>query len=347
MFKKKTVVVVGAGASKEANFPLGWELKNAIAAAAQFRFGENGLTTNHDFWGELCRHPEFAHDTKRIRAACSKISHGISFVSSVDSFLEIHGTDPDIQICTKAAIVKLILDGERSSRLSVDQGNIYNQLSPSKLKETWYLELAHILFEKVEASSLEEAFHPVTFISFNYDRCVEWFIFHALKGLYFLDDGKASELVKPLKVYHPYGDVGACGWLGAGEPFGAETRGRLTGICNRIRTFTEKVETSDNYASVREAIARAETIVFLGFSFHPQNMDLLRPQEIDQISKVRQIFGTCDGMSDNDKAAVEDQLGRIFTQQPTTGTNRAPKVHLARLKCAEFMRQYKRSLAVA
>ena len=39
MFKKKTVIIVGAGASKEAELPLGYELKNQIAELTKFTFG--------------------------------------------------------------------------------------------------------------------------------------------------------------------------------------------------------------------------------------------------------------------------------------------------------------------
>ncbi len=266
------------------------------------------------------------------------------YVSSIDSFLEVHASDFDIQLCAKAAIIKILTAAEGGSTLNFDQSNIDNTLSPNDLSGTWFLELAHLLFEKVEADRLEEAFEPVTFVSFNYDRCVEWFVFNAIKGLYFLDDRQAQEVVQDLRVLHPYGDVGAPSWLpgNGGVSFGGEVRGRLGQLSKRIRTFTEKLGVSEVVEQAREAIADARTVVFLGFAFHPQNMALLMPG--GTVSDVRQIYGTAVKMSDQDRKATEEHLNRSFTR--LSGNVKGPKVELVPLECSEFMRQFKRTLAV-
>lgn len=346
MFNKKTVVVIGAGASKEADLPLGVELKSRISRLTTFIFEYGGFQDgDYDFYNELRRAPQFSQQTENLRVACAKVSRGINFVSSVDSFLEIHGVDPDIQICTKAAIAQIILKAEGSSKLAVDRSNIYNELQPGKLNGTWCQELAQILFEKVGSNNIEQAFAPVTFVVFNYDRCVEWLIFHAIQGLYFQDRATAAKLMKSARFLHPFGEVGAPSWLSggsSGEDLGADVRGRLVSVSNGIRTFTERVESMSCADAIGEAVSSAETLVFLGFSFHPECMALLRP--LERGASAKRIFGTSLGMSKNDKESIERLLAKVFTSSSGSGP---PEVKLDDLPCGEFLRQYKRSLAVA
>jgi hypothetical protein len=58
--------------------------------------------------------------------------------------------------------------------------------------------LAYILFEKTKRDNIKAAFEPVSFIVFNYDRCLEWFLFCALIGLYFLTDEAAQNALSHL-----------------------------------------------------------------------------------------------------------------------------------------------------
>jgi hypothetical protein len=344
MFKKNTVVVVGAGASFEAGLPIGAKLKEEISNLTRYSFNYSGLESgNGEFYSQLARMPEFSQDHRRIRQACAKISNGIGYVSSIDSFLEIHAKDPDIQVCAKSAIVRIIAAHERGSKLNFDRGNIYNRLDTGGLQATWYLELAHLLFEKVDASSLARAFEPVSFISFNYDRCLEWFVFNALKGLYSLEDAAAQRAIEGLRVLHPYGYIGPPRWLSAssGVDFGDELNGRLGHAAKSVRTFTESAD-AEAIAQIKKAAANATTIVFLGFAFHPQNIELLRPQEL---SNVSHIYGTSHGMSEPDRAEVEGSLKRSFTRKRGS-KDIGPDVQLSNLKCAEFMSQFRRTLAV-
>jgi hypothetical protein len=315
MFRSNTVVVVGAGASFEAGLPLGAALKNEISRLTKFHFSYGSFKDgDHDFWQELLRSSHFSGDQQRAASACAKISQGIPFVSSVDSFLEIHRSDPDIQHCAKSAIVKSILDGERKSKLYISESNIYNTLNPLKLEGTWFQELAHAIFEGVESNDIAAAFSPVTFISFNYDRCVEWFLYNAVQGLYFLDKTQAVSEIRPLKVLYPYGEVGSPAWLGgaAGSTFGDDRSGRIARTHGRIQTFTERATPYETIEVVRKAVAQAQTLIFLGFAFHPQNMELLRSKNSEAQSQVREIYGTSVGMSEDDCSTIENQLVRRF-----------------------------------
>lgn len=343
MFLSNTVVVVGAGASCEAGLPLGATLKSDISKLTKFKFEHGSFKDgDYDFWQDLLRSSHFSGDQQRVSSACAKISQGIPYVSSVDSFLEIHRSDPDIQQCAKSAIVKLILDGERRSRLHVNDRNIYNTLDTLKLEGTWFQELAHAIFEGVDASDVSAAFSPVTFISFNYDRCIEWFLYNAVQGLYFIDRSQAHNVIEPLRVLHPYGEVGSPAWLGTSNSsmFGDDSSGRITRTQGRIQTFTERALPPETVRLVREAVAQAATLIFLGFAFHPQNMELLRSENSKEPSQVRRIYGTSMGMSEEDCSTIENELVHRFRAKNSV----KPRVTLRPISCSEFMRQFRRSI---
>jgi hypothetical protein len=108
-----------------------------------------------------------------------------------------------------------------------------------------------------------------------------------------------------LKIYHPYGVVGALPWqdLRTHVSFGGRHRNaNLIDIANQIRTFSERVEGDDpTLTAIRLEVQEAEQIVFLGFGFHELNMKLLNPETT---SKVRRAFGTAKGISDTDVKTV-------------------------------------------
>jgi hypothetical protein len=337
MFRAKTVLVLGAGASFEAGLPIGFELRDNISRLTRYKLKFDGIEHgDRRFFDELTRGLP-GNQISDVVSALSKTSNGISFVSSVDNFLEVHREDSLIQKCAKAAICKEISEAERRSALYVDPSNVRNRLDTSRLRNTWYLELAHIALEKANSLQLGIALDRVSIISFNYDRCAEWFLYNALRGLYDLQPGEAAELLKSLSVIHPYGTIGTPSWLGPGnevEEFGADMSGRLVHAANRIKTFTEDVSGLPEITKAKEAVDQADNLIFLGFSFHPQNLDLLEPLKQKKV-KLRNIYATTLGMSGEDTRVIKQQLESRFSAA----------VIAESLTCAEFLRQFKRTLS--
>lgn len=342
MFKGNTVVIIGAGASAEANLPIGSKLKDDISRLTEVKFEFGDLVQgNKEFVRELKRCDRFSNDVGRLLSACKKVSAGVGFVSSVDNFLEIHADDEDVQVCAKCAITYLISKGERASKLAIDRSNVYNRLSSSALANTWYQGLAHVLFEKIPANNIGVAFEKATFVSFNYDRCLEWFLYQCLMGIYAIDSAAALELLSSVKIYHPYGQIGA-GVANAEGIFGNDLTDRIAITANKIRTYTEKIE-ADDINEVRKSVDDAHSMVFLGFAFHPQNMSLLRSKNSTQFAKPKNIYFTSYGMSENDASEIGSKLEHYFTQH-AAGYTKA-NVISANLKCFEFLERYKRTLA--
>ena len=176
-------------------------------------------------------------------------------------------------------------------------------------------------------------------IIFNYDRCVEHFIYHALQNYYRLSVGEVIELVNNINIYHPYGVVGTLPWVdpnGAME-FGTEPRSKqLLELSRKIKTFTEGTDPgSSEILEIRKHMGIANRVIFLGFAFHKLNMQLIEPEQIHGTSKI--CFATTHGISHSDRKVIEEQIKKLYSGEII--------VNMADLTCGGFFTEYWRSLS--
>jgi hypothetical protein len=131
---------------------------------------------------------------------------------SIDNFIDTHQGDAGIEICGKLAISRAILNAEKRSSLYVDPSNYKNTLRFEKTESAWLSPLLKIITENCRAQDLEQRLSGLSFVVFNYDRCVEHYLYHWLKSYYRLPDADAAALVNGIAIYHPYGTVGLLPW---------------------------------------------------------------------------------------------------------------------------------------
>jgi hypothetical protein len=246
-----------------------------------------------------------------------------------------HRTNEVANLYGKAAIVKSILDAERNSRLYFDQfQGSKTDLNVEDFDNTWLVKFMRMLGRNVPKENVHEIFAPVSFIVFNYDRCIEFFLGHALRRAYGIGQDEASEIVRDLHVIHPYGDAGNL----LEVPFGAASADyrRLAGA---IKTYTEQLGSGDVIPQIRDEVYRANNIVFLGFAYHSQNMLMFRP---DRPEQHKRIYGTAYGMSDADLDVVVHQLAEFFAM---SATQRAQIKIDNGHKCADLFDYYAKSLS--
>ena len=257
---------------------------------------------------------------------------------SIDNYIDAHQGDENIKLCGKLAIVESILESEKNSNLYV-KDSAYSTINFHKLEKNWYTSLFKILSEGVVRSNLESIFDKISFISFNYDRCIEHFFVNALQIYYQIPRNEAQELTSKLKVIHPYGTVGPLQWQAKdGIVFGADVSGqKLFELSSKIRTFTERVAEEATLAEIRKTVREARTIVFLGFSFQSLNMKLLDSQSK---SNSRRVFATAFGISDSDCQAVSLDIQDMLHKTPelSRATIRND------LKCSALFDEYWRTL---
>jgi regulator of RNase E activity RraB len=345
---KNTVFVIGAGASKEANLPTGYELKSKISQLLDIRFPNGYQQTSGDYvittaLRRLVQNPEgrsgdinpYLHEAWHIRDALPQ-------AISIDNFIDAHRDNDKIALCGKLAIVRSILDAEKDSLLYFEKSRVDSNINFSRLEKTWYIPFFQLLTENCQKTELTERFKSITLIVFNYDRCIEHFIYYALQNYYRISGTDAAELVKNINIYHPYGDVGTLPWIdqsGAME-FGMEPNtNQLLELAQKIKTFTEGTDPNvSKIIEIRKRMGVADRVVFLGFAFHKLNMQLITPELLhDTNNSEVKCFATVSGISFNDREVIDEQIKELYRG--------FIKVNMANSYCGDFFSEYWRSLS--
>lgn len=275
-----TVIVIGAGASKAFGLPLGSELSKLVGEQLTLGRDEYGNTG----WSSSALQRALRHvqgfSASEMGRASHRIASGISLLRSVDDYLYIHGEDEAVVQAGKAAIAAVILEAESKSALRyLDH---YEQERAKRalidLGSSWIGMLVGLLSPRYRTRDAERIFEDVTFINFNYDRCLEVALSSLLVAVYGIEPPSAQAIVSRSSIIHPYGRVGLLPWEGDpnGFSFGSDPqRVDLLGASRRIRTLTEPYENDQDRALISGALDDASRVVFLGFGFHEQNCDLL------------------------------------------------------------------------
>ena len=248
----------------------------------------------------------------------------------------------------KMAIVASILDAERKSKLFIDRNRKQDGSLIADLQDTWYPRFMKILGAGVSAQNVDRLFENVSFIDFNYDRCLPQFLIAALQPLYGIDENRAQQIVSKAKVFHPYGSVGdlPATRMAPGVPFGdPDENADLFGLSDRIRIYTEQVQDHGVINDIRQTMRTARTVVFLGYAYYEQNMKLITPTED---SKTRRIFGTAFGISQSDCAVIQGSLGFLLDKslKPFQAGDQTIAIRND-LTCSQFLSDYLRTLAAS
>jgi hypothetical protein len=106
-----------------------------------------------------------------------------------------------------------------------------------------------------------------------------------------------------LNFIHPYGSLGPLEKPSVSTTtFGTLPSG-LWEASENIKTFSEKVDDPQMTETLQSWMEHAEQIVFLGFGFHEQNMQLLHSK-----NNIRQVYGTAFKESDPNIRAYKNRI---------------------------------------
>jgi hypothetical protein len=81
------------------------------------------------------------------------------------------------------------------------------------------------------------------------------------------------------------------------------------GASQGIRTFTELAD-EGMLNEIRGQMYHVENMVFLGFAFHPQNLEILEPYNQPSIER---IFASAYNISEGDVKAIKDVIQNLIT----------------------------------
>lgn len=294
MFKKHIVIVIGAGASFDTyGLPLGGPLAESIAEATNFYWSDGyGRPSRGDadlFQSMMHKFTQDREAINRYTTAGQRLSAAISSAASVDDALYQLSDYPEAVQLGKVCIIRAILKAEGSCTLKISPE--IGRPQPDAGRNGWIEQIFSMAITGLKESELERAFENVTFVNFNYDRCIEHYLFWAFQRIG-LPEQRATNIVKALEFIRPYGTLGSIlPHTPSFLQFGAD-RARLNpfAMTDRIRTFTESEALHDKEI-LSTALLRAEMILFLGFGFHPQNLELLTLPS-DQASRRGKAIAT-------------------------------------------------------
>lgn len=175
MINRKIALVVGAGASKDVGLPLGWELKIGIADCLTFKSNSMSLVLNDQ---NRDIHKCIANFSGGDQAVFERLIRKANFIAqnmkvsaSIDNFLDTHRDDAEILWLGKLAIADRTFKEECHSSLSntnMRKGRIIDES-----EEYFINEFLKLLVKGHPLGEISRSSSNVTFVIFNYDRCIE------------------------------------------------------------------------------------------------------------------------------------------------------------------------------
>lgn len=337
MFRRNTVFVVGAGASNELGLPIGAELSAQISEQCNIELDTWGNPASYHseyMLGQL-RHRTNG-DRSQINAfllAMREIQQALPFKDSIDAVIDQYYDRPEIAEIGKFFIASLILKAEASSKLQSTGNTAQPDLRAAD--KTWLHEFVRMLFDGLRADKLYEIGDNITIICFNYDRCIERYLAHAIAANYGLELQDAVQVAGRVRIIHAYGSLGALPeWVMPGHgsitPFGA-TNHDVWQVSKNLKTFSESID-SDTDETLKSIIRDADQYVYLGLGFGRQNMDLLSTDAFtDGIPSEREVYASGFKLPEQSRAAICSLLQQTYSKSARVSTfGRSPfeRTHL-------------------
>jgi hypothetical protein len=278
MIHEPVLFVLGAGASVPFGFPTGPQLGDSIIA---------GLSQKDSALRRILL--ELGHDNESVDRFRSRFA--ASAVETIDQFLE---NNPQFLDLGSAAIAYNLVRCEDESRLvGTRDGN-------------WYRLLAQQLHEADLRNDL------IGFVTFNYDRSLEHFLFTAIKNRRSMDSYEAASFVNSLTIYHMYGKLGHLLWekpphphglpSSYCRPYGTEvTIDVVAGCVESLRIPHDPRIVKEPFKNVFFHLGDYKAIHFLGFGYDSLNLTRVGVTENHALTTLQ---GSAYGLS-------EGTIGRI------------------------------------
>jgi hypothetical protein len=185
--------------------------------------------------------------------------------------------------------------------------------------------------------------NKLTFITFNYDRSLEHFLYGSLKHSFSEDGVKLAfptleSLMEHIAIAHVYGCLCDPDWRQGFElPYGAPAD-CITAykLHKNIKTFYEK-NLSTFVPSTENKIQGAKKIYFLGFGFARENLDIIGiPANLRMGQK---IYGTAFGLFPNEIENIKSRLRENPEIRTEEGQDKTP-ITIENVGCLELLRKY-------
>ncbi len=241
-----------------------------------------------------------------------QIESGITFKDSIDEFLDEWRDVPDMLTVGKLAISHQILTSERATPFFLKEENS-GAIAPvmTAIRDSWLGLVLRYANPGAPRRQVNDCLRGISFITFNYDRLLERALYWFIRFGQNQPQDQAVQQYRFIPIKHAYGSLGGLPIPNDGVvPLGSEAPYDIQRGASSIRTFTEESE-SEHRAAIQELMREADKIVFLGFGFHPRNIELILP-EYFRNSGVK-LYGTSIGLRQRTKDLLDLDLNSAGT----------------------------------
>ena len=252
MSNHRTVFVLGAGASKPYGFPMGRELLMQIYRGSQ-------CTPGHPDGPIYTQLRDADFDGQLLASFRDELFY--SNQPSVDSFLENRREYVEVG---KGAIAAALIPYENESMV---------------FRNDWY----EYLFQLIAKTPDTFRSSNLSIITFNYDRSLEYSLFKGLSASFGLSDADVIELLEAVPIVHVHGLLGQLPRLAEGgtRPYDTTvTPEIIQSSARQIRIIHEADDLGKEFGLAHGMIGAAKRVCFMGFGYHPANVERLRINDL-------------------------------------------------------------------
>ncbi len=150
-----------------------------------------------------------------------------------------------------------------------------------------------LLFDAIRGRNSDVRSHKMKVVTFNYDLSLEYYLFHAFKATYGLDNIRTQLMLKEsIEIIHVYGQLGQIRECGsdANHEYATQEYGfdEVTSSGKQIKIIGRKPD-DPIFDKAHSAIRQADFIAFLGFGYDPTNIANLK---LGELCSGRNVFTT-------------------------------------------------------
>ena len=152
----------------------------------------------------------------------------------------------------------------------------------------------------------EEILKQTVFLTFNYDRVLEYCIFLYLTSDKQYADADAHAFIKEMQIHHVNGFIGSLEEI----PFGAVENGKYQEIAKKMATVWEKRSNrgESEIGKYQGFLKNAQRVYFMGFSYIPDNLESIGINRGAGIIYDAEVYATAMGLSSQNRLRISSYL---------------------------------------
>lgn len=300
--------ILGAGASMPFEFPSGERLVEIILKVKELH-----KVHSVDVLKKYGFNPGEIYPLLLVASENQKISYmlndffdrlGKSRQKSIDAFLE---ANIEFLSIGKFLIAHIILRYEKEEKLFAN------------IKNHWL----DYIWNKISGAGIDDFLDSnISFITYNYDRSLEHYLFMVIQNYYNISEKEAVRVLKSIPIVHLHGQLGYLPYFSDSvEPLHTipyntlkPTNEMIFANLENIKIIHENVENSEEYQEAWRLLRHSDSANFLGFGFHTTNLKRLKLKETISPSIRRNVIGSGFGLTPNEAHQIKIDSDAIIKE---------------------------------